>query len=77
MGYSSCRSGLHNNRKSRPDLTSLRKIFPHIHPSALKRPCGQVELLLGACDGRLLPFGGMRVGNLRLENTPWREGQVL
>ena len=60
-----------------PDISSAKKIFPHIKPSALQRPCGQVELLIGACDGRLLPFGGLRVGDLRLENTPWREGQVL
>ena len=36
-----------------------------------------MELLIGACDGGLLPFGGLRVGDLRLENTPWGEGQVL
>ena len=60
-----------------PDLSSAKKIFPHIKPSALQRPCGQVELLIGACDARLLPFGGLRVGDLRLKNTPWREGQVL
>ena len=58
-----------------PDLQAARDIFPNILESSLQRPHGEVDILLGSCDSRLLPFGGQRVGNLRLEESPW--GQVL
>ena len=60
-----------------PDLQLVRKIFPEVLESTLARPSGEVDILVGACDSSLLPFGGTRVGNLRLEATPWGCGQVL
>ena len=55
----------------------MKEVFPNIKDSTLQRPWGQVEILVGACDARLLPFGGGRKGDLRLESSPWGEGEVL
>ena len=60
-----------------PDLTAARKVFPDILTTTLRRPDGEVDILLGSCDARLMPFGGKKVGNLRLEKTPWGSGEVL
>ena len=60
-----------------PDLSKVREIFPGIKDSTLQRPSGEVEVLVGACDARLLPFGGIQSGDLRLERTLWGEGEVL
>ena len=60
-----------------PDLSGVKEIFPNIKDSTLQRPSGEVEILVGACDARLLPFGGVKKGNLGLEYTLWGEGEVL
>ena len=59
------------------DLSAVLKILPETNPEALVRPHGDIDVLIGACNARLLPFGGARVGNLRLENPLWGYGKVL
>ena len=53
-----------------PDLRRVREVFPNIKDSTLQRPQAEVGILVGACDAGLLPFGGVRKGNLRLESSP-------
>ena len=60
-----------------PNLEAVRSIFPEVKDSTLQRPHGEVDLLIGASDASMLPFGGLRVGDLRLEKCPWGEGEVL
>jgi hypothetical protein len=60
-----------------PDLSSVKDVFPGILPSTLSRPQGEIDLLVGMCDAELLPFGGQRAGNLRLERCPWGGGEIL
>ena len=36
-----------------------------------------MDLLLGMCDAKHLPFGGRRVAGLRLEKSPWAGGEIL
>ena len=60
-----------------PDLSAVLRILPETNPEALVRPHGDINVLIGACDACLLPFGGTRVGNLKLENMLWGCGKVL
>ena len=60
-----------------PNLSAVLRILPETNPEALVRPHGDVNVLIGACDARLLPFEGTRVGNLRLEKILWGCGVVF
>ena len=54
-----------------PDLGAVRSVFPKIKDSTLVRPAGEVDILVGVCDARHLPFGVTIVGDMRLEFLPW------
>ena len=60
-----------------PDLGAVRSVFPKINESTRVRPAGEVDILVGVCDARHLTFGGIRVGDMRLEASPWGSGEIL
>ena len=57
-----------------PDLSAVLRILPDTNPEALVRPHGDIDVLIGACDARLLPFGGAMVGNFREHAQELRGG---
>ena len=60
-----------------PDLGAVLQNMPGTCPEALIRPQGDIDILIGACDARFSHFGGITVGNLRLEDMTWGCGKVL
>ena len=62
------------------DVSAAYPLFPHIEQGALDKPQGDIELLIGADQVRLLPGGGHgenMVGNLRVFDIPFGPRKVL